>query len=279
MNNRIKIFMCCHKEYGIIPPLAVPFQGGRAINTPIKGIDGDNTGDNISEKNKEYCELTVQYHAWKNSDLDAYGFCHYRRFFCFNPKIKKPYLVFGKMSRKQQSEYLGTENDIIKAVSENDIIVTKSELLESDIRTYYANAKNHFAEDLELFEQIITEKRPELVPFMNEYLSQNREYFCNMFIMKKTVFAEYCEILFPVLEEFDKRKTLHGNFQADRTDGYLAERFVGIYLAYAKSKNAKVLEVPRIDVECTLKKRIIYSLFPPESRIRFFMKNKRQSQQ
>ena len=272
MNNKIKIFMCCHKGYDIIPPFAVPFQGGRAINPPISGIDGDDTGDNISAKNKEYCELTVQYHAWKNSELDVYGFCHYRRFFCFNKNVRESYLVFGRMNEKQQKKYLGTEKDIEKAVSENDIIVTKSELLESDIRTYYANAKNHFKEDLVLFEQIVSEMNPELVPFMNEYLSQDREYFCNMFIMKKKFFHEYCEILFPLLEEFDKRKTLHGNFQADRTDGYLAERFVGIFLAYARSKSAKILEVPRIDVGCTLKKRIIYRLLPPESKIRFLIK-------
>ena len=272
MNNKIKIFMCCHKGYDIIPPFAVPFQGGRAINPPISGIDGDDTGDNISAKNKEYCELTVQYHAWKNSELDVYGFCHYRRFFCFNKNVRESYLVFGRMNEKQQKKYLGTEKDIEKAVSENDIIVTKSELLESDIRTYYANAKNHFKEDLVLFEQIVSEMNPELVPFMNEYFSQDREYFCNMFIMKKKFFHEYCEILFPLLEEFDKRKTLHGNFQADRTDGYLAERFVGIFLAYARSKGAKILEVPRIDVGCTLKKRIIYRLLPPESKIRFLIK-------
>ena len=272
MNNKIKIFMCCHKGYDIIPPFAVPFQGGRAINPPISGIDGDDTGDNISAKNKEYCELTVQYHAWKNSELDVYGFCHYRRFFCFNKNVSESYLVFGRMNEKQQKKYLGTEKDIEKAVSENDIIVTKSELLESDIRTYYANAKNHFKEDLVLFEQIVSEMNPELVPFMNEYLSQDREYFCNMFIMKKKFFHEYCEILFPLLEEFDKRKTLHGNFQADRTDGYLAERFVGIFLAYARSKGAKILEVPRIDVGFTLKKRIIYRLLPTESKIRFLIK-------
>ena len=37
----------------------------------------DNTGDNISKKNKSYCELSTQYWAWKNIDADYYGFCHY----------------------------------------------------------------------------------------------------------------------------------------------------------------------------------------------------------
>ena len=123
----IKIFMCCHKGYEIVPPFALPIQGGRAIHPPIDGIMGDNSGDNISDKNKEYCELTVQYYVWKNIDADAYGFCHYRRFFCFDDAVKKPYLVFGKMSEKQQKRYLGTEEQIEKLVKEHDIVVPRAE--------------------------------------------------------------------------------------------------------------------------------------------------------
>lgn len=44
----------------------------------------DNQGENISFKNKKYCELTTQYWAWKNQSADYYGFCHYRRYFSFS---------------------------------------------------------------------------------------------------------------------------------------------------------------------------------------------------
>ena len=30
----------------------------------------DNTGEHISQKNRSYCELTVQYWAWKNARED-----------------------------------------------------------------------------------------------------------------------------------------------------------------------------------------------------------------
>ena len=43
----------------------------------------DCDGINISEKRQSLGELTVQYWAWKNFNLDYYGLCHYRRFLAF----------------------------------------------------------------------------------------------------------------------------------------------------------------------------------------------------
>ena len=65
----IKIFMCCHKDFDTVPPLCTPIQCGSAINSPVDGALPDNIGDNISEKNPEYCELTAHYYAWKNVEI------------------------------------------------------------------------------------------------------------------------------------------------------------------------------------------------------------------
>ncbi len=45
---------------------------------------GDDSGENISEKNPQYCELTPQYWAWKNENFDFAGFFHYRRYLSFD---------------------------------------------------------------------------------------------------------------------------------------------------------------------------------------------------
>lgn len=107
---------------------------------------------------------------------------------------------------------------------------------------------------------------------VNEYLAQNKQYFCNMFIMDRQHFFEYCQTLFETLEEFDKLKTLHGNFQSDRTDGYLGEIFTGIYITYARNNGANIKELTRIDINCSFKKRFLYKILPPESRRRFLAK-------
>ena len=270
--ERNRIFMCCHKQYSIIPPLCEPVLCGADLNASVDGTLPDNTGDNISRRNREYSELTAHYHAWKNIEAEYYGFCHYRRFFCVDESIKRPYITTGELSGRKQERLLGSEEQWNRLISEHDIIVTRSEDMGLAAREHYITSAYHYAEDLDLFLDILAEKAPHLKNTADEYLSQNRQYFCNMFIMKAEYFKEYCGILFPVLEEFDKAKKLHGDYQSDRTDGYLGEIFTGIYITYCRKNGAVIKELPRIDHACTFKKRLGCAVLPPESKRRFIVK-------
>ena len=91
--SEIKIFVCNtpgKKSTIINDPMYVPMLGGAALNSNNpNNLPGDNTGDNISQKNPTLCELTVQYWAWKNVEADYFGFCHYRRYFDFSNKPHK----------------------------------------------------------------------------------------------------------------------------------------------------------------------------------------------
>ena len=122
MSLVIKIFLCFHQSYTILPPLCIPIQCGAEGKTLIKEVLQDNIGEHISGKNQEYCELTAQYYAWKQELCDYYGFCHYRRFFCFEEQRKKPYFVFGKLKEKQKV-FLGTESMIAELCQQNEIIL------------------------------------------------------------------------------------------------------------------------------------------------------------
>ena len=49
------------------------------------GVYQDNVGENISSKNKSYCELTTQYWAWKNVKADYMAFAIIADFFLLIP--------------------------------------------------------------------------------------------------------------------------------------------------------------------------------------------------
>lgn len=269
----IKIFMCCHKGFDIIPPLCEPIQCGSAINPKAENVVHDDSGENISFKNREYCELTAHYFTWKNVSADYYGFCHYRRFFCADERGKRPYYIKDKLTLNEQKMLLGTRKYWTEIVERYEIVVPKSENMGISARKHYCSSKYHYTADLDLFVEILNKRYPKLSVAMEKYLSQNKQYFCNMFIMDRDRYFEYCDILFSVLEEFDSRKTPHGNFQSDRTDGYLGEIFTGIYITYCRENGAKIKELPRLDIACDFKKKIGYVLFPPESRRRFWIKS------
>lgn len=89
--GKINIYVSMHKDSYVAPnKYLIPIQVGTALaEEEIPGVLHDNTGINISAKNKRYCELTAQYWAWKNvKDADYYGFWHYRRYFAFNLNLE-----------------------------------------------------------------------------------------------------------------------------------------------------------------------------------------------
>lgn len=82
----IKLIVAAHKAYRMPrDPMYLPLHVGKAGKDLDLGFQGDNTGDNISEKNATFCELTGIYWAWKNLSADYVGLCHYRRHFRGKP--------------------------------------------------------------------------------------------------------------------------------------------------------------------------------------------------
>lgn len=66
MSQDTTVLVCCHKkDYWYDGPGFLPIQVGKALSNIDLGIQGDNTGDNISSKNPNYCELTAHYWYWK----------------------------------------------------------------------------------------------------------------------------------------------------------------------------------------------------------------------
>ena len=137
------------------------------------------------------------------------------------------------------------------------------------MREHYAKARFHHREDLELTEEIVREVSSEYEPALEQYLSGTVCYFGNIFIMRKSVFQEYCNWLFSILEEFDRRANT-GSYgpQETRVDGYLGERLLGAFYLHQRGK-LDVLELPRVQFVCDWRERwaknVLNAFFPPGS--------------
>ncbi len=272
--NDIKLLVCCHRYAKILDhELLVPIQVGTALASDLfEGYLHDNEGENISEKNKRYCELTALYWAWKNLSADYYGLFHYRRYLYPDTAARLPYRVADNTDL-QLSEQLGYA-DFSRLIGEYDLILPLRENMYVSVREHYADAPFHHEKDLRLIEEIVSHRHPEMVPAMEEYLSGTEHYFGNICIMERGLFHDYCSWLFPILEEFDRKADTAGySAQELRVDGYLAERLLGIYATYIRS-DKRVLELPRLHLmpEQSLASKIFLRVFPPSSYRRHVLK-------
>lgn len=234
-----------------------------------EGMYSDCTGNNISEKNKSYCELTTQYWAWKNQEADYYGFCHYRRFFSFSGQYM-PLSDCGCLIRPGiNSEFL-TEmgldaQNMRRQIEENDFLIAEgisTEVLHAkNVYEHYHNAEELHIQDVDILLSIIEEKYPGIWETAKSYFKGKKFYPCNMFIMKKEFFYEYSEMLFDVLAEFEKRADMSSySREGYRTPGHLGERMAGIYFEYKKKQgDCRLKELQMVMLEHTEKPVCIHA--------------------
>ena len=234
-----------------------------------------NTGDNISKKNKAYCELTTQYWAWKNIKADYYGFCHYRRFLSLT---NKKYTsndpsgrgqIYIKVLNDTTAHMYQLDNDrsMQAYIEKFDCILPCKQNL-STLPTPIGKQQNvykHFeghnrlfmnGEDLQILLDIISEKFPQYFSIANEFLNQSFFWGYNCFILKKEYFFELCDFEFSVLKELENRIDMSNyNQQMARMPGFMGEILSCIYFyKFIKEKpNLRLSEVQLLYFENTLK--------------------------
>ena len=94
-------------------------------------------------------------------------------------------------------------------------------------------ASKLYVEDLDKVVEILGKQHPEYLEDAQAFLKGHVGRFCNMFIMKRDIFNDYCAWLFPILEEFVATTDMsHYSKEGVRTPGHLAERLLNIYLLH-----------------------------------------------
>lgn len=220
---KVKIFVAHHKPWYVYEDdVYVPIQVWKKNAKVDLWILWDDTWDNISEKNSNYAELTAQYWVWKNydlSDVDYVWFCHYRRYLWYN--INKKYWI--SFFEKKNWLYNNTaflllflcwwqyrckySVDIMKEVSYNtqkfigcnpyDVF-----LAQRHFNPFYRPLHQLWLENEELRKElkiIIVDLYPDYEETIKIIDKQRKANLCNIFIMDKILFNEYCNWLFSIL--------------------------------------------------------------------------------
>lgn len=234
----LKILIAAHKPYWMpSDPVYLPLQVGAEGKSLIPGYTPDNTGDNISAKNPHYCELTGLYWAWKNLECDYIGLCHYRRYFGHRVHTddlekKKAAIFSGADYEKLLQQY-----DVILPMKRNYYIET--------VRSQYEHA--HYKKDLDEVEAIIAEKYPQYSAAFTTVMNRRKLHILNMFVMKKTLFDQYCSWLFDILFTLESRIDISGYSPYEaRIYGFLSERLFNVWL---EKQGLKEVEVPVVFLE------------------------------
>ena len=235
----VKIVVATHKKYEMPKDnMYLPIQVGSKGKENI-GYQTDDIGDNISEKNPYFCELTGIYSAWKNLDADYIGLNHYRRY--FSSKKQNP--------KKSRINNIATREEIEKKLENVDIILPKK-------RNYYIeNLYSHYEhtmhiEPLDETRNIIEEKYPEYLPEFDKLHKRTSAHMFNMFVMKKDILDEYCTWLFNILFELEKRVdvTKYDTFHA-RFFGRVSELLLDVWINTngLKYEEIKVMNIEKVN--------------------------------
>lgn len=280
----LKILVSYHKPSTLLKNnIFVPIHLGRALANKISKDDiydkfelewllsnmiGDDTGDNISYKNRELCELTGIYWAWKNleklNNPDYIGFMHYRRHLCFDLNCDEEVADTGLLNSEiLNDEYLIkyglTEQNIEELTNKYDIIlgekVDVTRMAKKSTYDFYKNISPNILhiEDYELVLDLVEKLYPEYSYSIREYSASPYAYFANIFILKKDLFQEYAQWLFSIIFEAEKLIDLtFYNVQEIRALAYISEWLFGIWYTHLiKTRNIKSLELKRTFINNT----------------------------
>ncbi|WP_304652009.1 DUF4422 domain-containing protein [uncultured Ligilactobacillus sp.] len=233
------IFVVSHKNVAMPQDdMYIPIQVGQK-NEDFPGYIRDNTGENIASKNPNYCELTAQYWAWKNSKADIKGLVHYRRLFG-----KQSSGIFTPIATRYK--YVLNSETLEELLSEYDMVVPKAH--NYYIETAYGHYRHaHHTEGLKITRDILKSDYPSYLKKYDEVLNRRRSHLLNMMITRKEIFDSYSEWLFDVLGKVEGRLDISNYSVSEaRVFGYISELLLDVWI---ECNSINYVELPVLYME------------------------------
>lgn len=219
---KVKIVVATHKAYKMPKDkMYIPLCVGAIRRTDdCFKYQKDCEGENISNLNPSFCELTGLYWAWKNLDSEYVGLVHYRRHFSLSTKRRD---LFDNILKYDEIEqYLGN----IKIFVPNKRVYV--------IETLYSHYQHtHYADHLDVTRNIVKDYYPDYIKQFDSIMKKRQGYMFNMMIMEKGLLNEYCEWLFKILFELKNRlNEIELSAYQGRLYGRVSEILFNVWLQY-----------------------------------------------
>ena len=184
MNENLDIFVFAHCDFDKKPEnpcYKIVSIEDFDIQSSLEHIICCASKDSIFSKEHGYSELARIHYIWKQQHLKDYvGTAHYRRYFEFYNEIP----------------------NIDEIFKEHDAILPNFELWGENIYSNYSAC--HAKKDLVQVLDIICKYYPDYFQCAIDTITSNKFYPCNIFILRKEMFNQWCEFVFGVLEKFDE---------------------------------------------------------------------------
>lgn len=166
----------------------------------------DDIGENISNRNAQFCELTGMYWIWKHAQEEYIGLAQYRRHFILPDDWLQRVIC----------------HDI-------DVIMPVPLYVAPNIEGNYK--ERHISDDWEYMLKYVKDRMPNEYESMKKFFLSDLYCPCNMFIMKKEILDELCTWLFPILDSIWKHGGEKQDSYMNRYPGFISERLITYFIA------------------------------------------------
>lgn len=203
-----------------------PIHVGRAVSrykAEMADMIGDDTGENISEKNPSYCEMTAHYWIWKNvKDAEYVGLCHYRRYFGVDI----------------------SEGNIELLMRGYDVMMVEPSFYMDSVYAYFAKFVG--AENMTILAEVMKRQCPDYFGTLERLCDGVTFHPFNMLICRKGLFDQYCEWMFSILGACEKIIKPSPYTNARRALAYMAEMLTSVYFIH---RGLRIKTVPYYKIE------------------------------
>lgn len=182
-------------------------QAGAALTGRRIAEFADDVGENISDRNPMYCEMSAVYWIWKNRRHDWVGIEHYRRHLLVQPEMLKK-----GVDAVMPLPYLCYPNEMYQY----------RRFVSGDIETATKKA--------------LRKVHPKEYPAYEKILHGQLQYTYNLLCARWDIFDDYCGWFFEITQHMEEMADEFPEIKRTRALSYAAEVLTNLYFLYNKDK-------------------------------------------